>query len=50
VGFEFKGLGPCEFVWVSFCGLVWLFLCILLVYLGAPYIFLIKPLLLTKKR
>jgi hypothetical protein len=22
VGFEFKGLGPCGFVWVSFCGLV----------------------------
>jgi len=22
VGFGFKGLGPCGFIWVSFCGLV----------------------------
>jgi hypothetical protein len=39
VGFEFKGLGPCGFDWASFCGLIWLFLYILLVYLGAPYAF-----------
>jgi hypothetical protein len=29
VGFEFKGLGPFGFDWVSFCGLVW-FSCIYL--------------------
>jgi hypothetical protein len=39
VGFEFKSLGPCGVDWVSFCGLVWLFMCILLVYLGKPYTF-----------
>jgi hypothetical protein len=39
VGFEFKGLGPCGFVWISFHGRVWLFLCILPVYLEAPYAF-----------
>jgi hypothetical protein len=50
VGFEFKGLGPCGFVWVSFCGFVWLFLCILPMYLEVSYAFLIKPFLLIKKK
>jgi len=50
VDFGLEGLGPCRFVWFSFCGLVWLFLCILHVHLGAPYAFLIKPSLLIKKK
>lgn len=50
MGFEFKGLGPCGFIWLSFCGLVWLVLCIFSVYLGAPYAFLIKSFLLIKKK
>jgi len=50
VAFGFKGLGPCGFVWVSFCGLVWLFLYILPVYLRVPYVFLIKLFLLIKKK
>jgi hypothetical protein len=50
VGFEFKGLGPCGFVWVSFCGLV------LVVPVYIPYVlmgalrFLIKLFLLIKKK
>jgi hypothetical protein len=50
VGFEFKGLGSCGFDWVSFCGLVWLFLCILLVYLGVPYSFFYKTFLTYQKK
>jgi hypothetical protein len=55
------GLGVCwGLLWVlglflvglfgfSFCGLAWLFLCILLVYLGASYVFY-KIFLLIKKK
>jgi len=32
-------LGPCGSYWVLFCGLTGLFLCILPVYLEAPYAF-----------
>jgi hypothetical protein len=42
------GFGSCGFVvfcgfsWVFLCGLAELWMCILHVYLGAPYIFLMK--------
>jgi hypothetical protein len=46
LGFEFHlcfgccgCLSPCGFFWVLFCGLAGLFLCILPMYLGAPYAF-----------
>jgi hypothetical protein len=40
----------CGFSWVLFCGLAGLFLCILPVYLGAPYAFLITILIKKKKK
>jgi hypothetical protein len=49
VGFEFKGLGPSGFIWVSFCGLVWLFLCILPMYLRVLYAFFNKTFLTYQK-
>jgi hypothetical protein len=49
VGFEFKGLGPCGSDWVSFCGLVWFFLCILSCVFRDDLRFLIKHFLLVKK-
>jgi hypothetical protein len=39
----------CGFSWVFFCGIARLFMCILPVYLGAPYAFLIKFSYLSKK-
>jgi hypothetical protein len=39
----------CGFSWVLFCGLAGLFLCILPVYLGSPYAFLITILIKKKK-
>jgi hypothetical protein len=40
----------CGFSWVLFCGLAGLFLCILHVYLGTPYVFLITILTYQKKK
>jgi hypothetical protein len=48
-GFGFEGLGFRGLVgFLSCCRLLWLFLCIFPVYLGAPYTFLVKSILLIK--
>jgi hypothetical protein len=43
-------LGPCRSYWILFRELTGLFICILPVYLEAPYSFLIKNFLLIKKK
>jgi len=50
VGFGFEGLGPYGFVWVSSCELVWLIMCIIHVYLWAPYAFFNKTFFTHQKK
>jgi len=49
MGFEFKGLGPCGFVWISFCGLVLVVPVYTSCVLRSVLRFLIKLFLLFKK-
>jgi hypothetical protein len=50
MGFEFKGLGPCGFVWISFCGLVLVVPVYTSCVLRSVLRFLIKLFLLIQKK
>jgi hypothetical protein len=51
VGLGFEGFRSVRvFLRFSFCGLVWLFLCILPVYLGASYAFFNKTFITYQKK